>query len=77
MTTLGTYPLAAPDSRGHGAGASTFRRLARRLAAALKLVQYGRQVQALSQLPDHLLADIGLRRSEIPAYARRLIYESG
>ncbi|HUF88223.1 MAG TPA: DUF1127 domain-containing protein [Thermohalobaculum sp.] len=81
MASQGTYTLKAPAVRNDGAGSRIASRLAsrigRRLAAALKQVQYGRQMQALSQLSDGQLAEIGLRRSEIPAYAWRLIHESG
>ena len=77
MASQGTYPLKAPAVRDDGAGSRIASRLGRRLAAALKQVQYGRQMQALGQLSDRQLAEIGLRRSEIPAYAWRLIHESG
>lgn len=52
------------------------RRAGRALPAALKQLEYGRMMQVLRRLPDKELAAIGLRRADIPAYARRLIYES-
>ena len=76
MASQGT-PLEAPAVCDDGTGSRIAGRIRRRLAAALKQVQYGRQMQALGQLSDRQLAEIGLRRSEIPAYAWRLIHEGG
>lgn len=75
--TTGTHRLTAPAVRTHGAGSRVFRRLRGGLAAGVKRIQYARQMEALAQMPNHQLAEIGLRRSEIPAYAWRLIYGSG
>jgi uncharacterized protein YjiS (DUF1127 family) len=48
--------------------------IGRRLRAALKAIQYGQMVSVLNRLPDEHLAEAGLRRSDIPAQARRSVY---
>lgn len=70
-----TYPPGRTAARP--AWARLARRLGGWLAVALKHVEYGRLVQALSRLPEHQLRAIGLRRAEIPAHAWRLIQREG
>jgi len=40
----------------------------------LKAIQYGQMISVLNRMPDILLNDIGLRRSDIPEHARRAVY---
>lgn len=49
--------------------------LSRRLGTALKALQYGRMVSVLDRLPDAYLDQAGLRRSDIPEHARRIVYD--
>ena len=49
--------------------------LGRGLGAAVKRLQYTRMIEALNHLTDAQLAEIELQRSDIPAYAHRLVYE--
>jgi uncharacterized protein YjiS (DUF1127 family) len=46
----------------------------RRMGAALQAVQCAQMVSVLNQLPDTYLSEAGLRRDDIPEYARRAIY---
>lgn len=50
--------------------------IGKRLVAVLKRLQCARMREVLSKLSDEQLAEIGLRRKDIPAYAYRLIYEA-
>lgn len=72
-----TYPPGLAGARLARARPRLARRLGGWLAVALKHVEYGRLVQALSRLPEHQLRAIGLRRAEIPAHAWRLIQRDG
>jgi len=51
--------------------ASTIRR---NVATGVKNVQFGQMQSVLNRLNDDQLAQFGLRRSDIPAYARQMIY---
>lgn len=75
MALQGTLTLHADEVRKERARTGFAGRLRARLRALTKRLQYGRMVQALSRLPDHQLAAIGLTRSAVPAYARRLVYD--
>lgn len=39
----------------------------------IKNIQYGRMIGVMKSFSDEALEEIGISRSEIPAYARRLI----
>ena len=41
--------------------------------AAFKALQMARMLSTLSNMSDHQLAQIGISRSEIPAYAEKLM----
>jgi uncharacterized protein YjiS (DUF1127 family) len=75
MATQGTLTVDAGESVKERTRIGFAGRLRARLRAVTRRLRYGRMVQALSRLPDHQLAAIGLRRSAIPAHARRLVYE--
>ena len=49
-------------------------RVVRKLGAALQAVQCARMVSVMNQLPDTYLREAGLRRDDLPEYARRTIY---
>lgn len=51
-----------------------WRRIGAALGRGLRHLQYARMVRALNEIPDAQLAEAGLRRDEIQARARRLIY---
>lgn len=74
MQAHATYPLTAPARQREDGRPRPIHRLGRRLAAIVRRAQYGQMIHALDQLPDHVLADAGLRRGDIPAHAHRLIY---
>jgi uncharacterized protein YjiS (DUF1127 family) len=76
MSTFSLSHAGGGALRARAGGPGIARRAGSALAAALKRLEYGRMMQALERLPDHELAAIGLRRADIPAFARRLIYES-
>jgi uncharacterized protein YjiS (DUF1127 family) len=69
-----TYPLTAPARQREDGRPRPIDRLGRRLAAIIRRVQYGQMIRALDQLPGHVLAELGLRRRDIPDHAHRLIY---
>lgn len=48
--------------------------LVRKMGAALQAVQCAQMASVLNQLPDTYLREAGLRRDDIPEYARRTIY---
>jgi len=48
--------------------------VARGISSAVKRLQYARMKSVLAQMPDHHLKAIGIRRSQIPAYAHQLIH---
>ena len=41
----------------------------------IRTLQYGRMMSVLDKMPNELLDEIGISRSEIPEYARSLVYE--
>jgi uncharacterized protein YjiS (DUF1127 family) len=43
--------------------------------AALKSLQMARMLSTLANMSDHQLAQIGIRRSDIPKYAEKLMAE--
>jgi len=47
--------------------------LAAGAGALMRRLQHARMVAVLAQFSDRQLAEIGIRRAEIPDYARRLI----
>ena len=49
----------------------------RKFGAGLQRLQYAQMIAVLNRLPDTYLAEAGLRRCEIPEYARRAIYFGG
>ena len=51
--------------------------LCRALGAGLRAVQRAQMMRALGGMSDSQLAGIGLRRSDIPHYAERLIAREG
>jgi len=69
------WPASVNPAR-HGLRRLT-RRCGQALSRAVRRVQYGQMVSVLIRLPDQQLAQIGIRRSDIPAYARKLIYGAG
>ena len=48
--------------------------LADALRGAVRSIQYGQMISVLNRLPDSYLNEAGLRRCDIPEYARRAIY---
>lgn len=71
-----TYPLTAPARQREDGRPRPIDRLGRGLAVIVRRAQYGQMIRALEQLPNPVLAGIGLRRGDIPAHAHRLIYGS-
>lgn len=51
-----------------------FARIGEKFGNGMRALQYSRMLQALSQLPDETLKQIGLERSDIPARAHACIY---
>ncbi len=69
------YLETSPTSVGLGSQLSDLgKRLAKRWRKWILAVQYARMMSVLVNLPDQLLAELGIRRSEIPSHARRLVY---
>lgn len=52
------------------------RSLTKRIASSVKRMQYAQMKSVLSRLSDEQLKAIGIRRSDIPVYARQCIYET-
>lgn len=50
--------------------------IGRKGSTGVKFVQFGQMQSVLNRLSDQQLAQIGVRRSDIPAYARQLIYDT-
>lgn len=46
-------------------------------AAAVKILQHARMMSVLASLSDAQLAEIGIERSDIPLYAKRLMTRDG
>ena len=42
-----------------------------------KSVQYSQMMRALAQLDDAQLAQVGVKRADIPSYAHALVYHEG
>lgn len=78
MTHTATHTArpAGPDMQPAPAFARLLLRMGHGMAAAVKRVQYGQMVAVLNQMTDEQLDMIGLPRRDIPAHARRLIYET-
>ncbi len=51
-----------------------WRRVRSTFARGLKALQYGQMVSVLNRMPDTFLKEAGLRRSDIPDFARRAVY---
>lgn len=71
--------MAYLDTTDRSAGFTTqfsdrSRRLIDRLRRLILLLQYARMIEVLVDMPDHVLDEIGISRSEIPSYARQLVY---
>ena len=49
-------------------------RIGHKLHSFLRTMQYGRMMQVMSQFSDENLKSLGITRSDIPRYARELIY---
>jgi uncharacterized protein YjiS (DUF1127 family) len=75
MALHDTYRWNAPVVRIRQPALRALAGLGRAVAAGVKRVQYGQMVAVLNRLQDDQLAAIGVRRRDIPAQARRLIYE--
>ncbi len=45
-----------------------------RFMAAIRLMQYGQMKGVLNRMPNDLLAEIGVARSDIPEHVRSMIY---
>ena len=72
-----TRPYSMPeilDRLGHTiiSAASALRR---HVATGVKHVQFAQMQSVLNRLSNQQLAQIGVQRSDIPAYARKLIYD--
>ncbi len=65
---------AGPE-RGHIVGTSIalLAWIGTKAKAALKALQMARMLSTLSNMSDYQLAQIGISRSEIPAYAEKLM----
>jgi len=78
MTMIDTIrhapPALQPALRPAPALGRLLARAGRATASAVRRLQYGQMVAALNHLSDENLAEIGLRRRDIPARARSLIY---
>ena len=48
-------------------------KISHRFKSGIRAMQYGRMLQALSQLTDEQLENIGLDRADIPRHARECI----
>jgi uncharacterized protein YjiS (DUF1127 family) len=44
------------------------------LSRGLKALQYGQMISGLNRMPDTYLKEAGLRRRDIPDFARRAVY---
>ncbi len=64
------YEMSQPTVRKF----SLFDGIFSKMNAGMKAVQYGRMLQALSQLSDAQLSAMNVKRSEIAAHAHRCIY---
>lgn len=53
-----------------------FDRVGAWFARLTKSMQYAQMMRALSQLDNAQLAKIGIRRSDIPAYAEKAVYQN-
>jgi len=76
MTYEATYREESPERLSTPPilrGAAAFRR---RLAAAVRRLQYTRMISVLNELSNDQLAEIGVRRSDIRSYAHHLIYDA-
>ena len=78
-TAIGTnWATRRSDGRLPRAGATTGRTFGRsfgrNLVAGLKAVQYAQTIAVMSRLPDDILDKAGLRRADIPEYARCAVY---
>jgi uncharacterized protein YjiS (DUF1127 family) len=51
-----------------------WRRVRSAFSRGLKALQYGQMISALNRLPDICLKEAGLRRRDIPDFARRAVY---
>ena len=51
-----------------------WRRVRSALSRGLKGLQYGQMISVLNRLPDTYLNEAGLRRPDIPDFARRAVY---
>lgn len=63
-------------SFGRSAG-KTLSAVGKRCLDFVRVVQHGRMKSVLANMPDDVLDEIGISRSEIPAYARSLIHDDG
>ncbi len=61
-------------SLGRSAG-KTLSSVGNRCLDFVRVVQYGRMKSVLANMPNDVLDEIGISRSQIPEYARSLIYD--
>lgn len=50
------------------------RSIGSRFMAAIRLMQYGQMKGVLTRMPDDVLEEIGVARSDIPEHVRTMIY---
>lgn len=65
------YELDAPRAQSNG---GLLKRMVNRIGNAIRIFQFGRMMQAMSELSDPQLEALGLKRSDIPRYAHECIY---
>lgn len=65
------YELDAPRAQSSD---GLLTRIRNRIWDAIRVIQYGRMMQAMSELSDPQLETLGLKRSDIPRYAHECIY---
>lgn len=75
MATLGLNLREGHDTVRDSSERSVLARLREGIASIVKRAQYAQMVRALNSLPDDVLRQIGLQRSEIPARAHWLVYD--
>ena len=71
-SAMSFYELSAPRT---AQTAGIFARVGQTLSKALKACQYGRMLQVMSLLTNEQLETMGIKRSDIPNVAHKVVYE--
>jgi len=67
ISDIGIKPTSAKHKKSMSA-------VAKRVHNFVRIFQLGRMNSVLHSMPDEVIAEIGISRSEIPEYAHKLIY---